>query len=203
VTVRIQQGDSTDRLRRALGVRGPLRHELDTTVSPVVNLGDIGELPYALDPSYGAGSHAVTGGAAERSTVGIINDGPEGSAFLLETLHFSAAAIGLVEVSRSGVITGTAAPSSSVQLADTTSQARPGATGRDLPVRMVGWIIDVVTVGSLCEIIEVQALITYRLDVKHLLRKGEICYVKHLTDATRLRVSCSGRFFQQLGDTGA
>jgi hypothetical protein len=203
LTVRIQQGDSTDRLRRALGVRGPLGPELETTVSPVVNLGDIGVIPYALDPSHGAGSHTVTAGAAERSTIGITNEGPEGSAFLLEKLHFSASALGFVEISRSGIITPTAAPSASTTLADTTSQARPGATGRDLPVRMHAWIVDVVTVGSLCEIIEIQALITFSIDVKHLLRKGEMCYVKHLTDATRLRVSCSGRFFSSLGDTGA
>lgn len=202
-TVTIQQGDSTERLRRSLGIRGPLQPALSTEVSPVVNLGDIGEVPYALDPSHGAGYQRVTAQAANQATIAIVNEGPEGSAFLVEQLALSTGTTGEFEISRSGVLQTAVAALDSNQMADTTSQARPGLTGRDLPVRLVSWDVNIVTVGSICELVALTANATLILPVKHLLRTGEVCYVKSSSNAVLLRVGVAGRFWSNIGDLGA
>lgn len=203
MSTRIQQGDTTDRLRRLLGIRGPYSADLEQQLFPTVNLGDLGETPYALDPAHGAGNQTVTGQAANQSTIGIVNEGPEGSVFLLEQLVISAGGTSLIEVSRSGILQTAVPPLDSNQMADTTSQARPGATGRDLPVRLVAWDLNIVTVGSICEVFPMVNAQTIILPVKHLLRRGEVCYVKTLTNAILLRIGPSGRFWSNLGDTGA
>lgn len=204
-TILIQQGDSTERLRRALGVRGILQPNLETNVVPVVNLGDLGDAPYALDPAGGAGYQTGTSLAANQATVGIVNEGPEGSAFLAEQIVVSSstAAPGAIEVSRSGVIQTAVAPTDNNVLADTTSQCRPGTTGRDLPVRLAFWDSNIVTVGSICEVFRIAQNTPFLLPIKHLLRRGEVLYVKTLSNQINLAVGVSGRFWAAIGDLGA
>jgi hypothetical protein len=203
MSTRIQQGDTTDRLRRSLGIRGPYSADLEPQLFPTVNLADLGEAPYALDPAHGAGYQSFTSQAANQATVGIVNEGPEGSVFLVEQLVVSVSVATLIEVSRSGILQTAVAALDSNQMADTTSQARPGATGRDLPVRIVAWDANIVTVGSICEVARLAVNSPLVLPVKHLLRRGEVCYCKSLSNQIGLTVGVSGRFWSSLGDTGA
>lgn len=204
----IQWGEVADRLRRSLGLRGPLPSSLDLTASPVVIIGDATEPPYALDPQYGAGFQDATGAAGVQATIAVINDGPEGSVFIVDQLTIAAGATGQrVEISRSGILGTDVAIADTNQMADTTSQARPGATGRDLPVRLLTYTAGTLTtVGSICEVVAAPSLTTLGslvLPVKHYLRRGEVLYAKHLNTAQRLILGVAGRFFTNVGDTGA
>lgn len=206
--LRIQFGEVADRLRRSLGLRGPIPTELDTHVSPVVVLSQPDEPPYALDPQWGAGNQDCTGAAGVQATIAVINDGPEGSCFIVDQLTIAAGATGQrVEISRSGILGTDVAIADTNQMADTTSQARPGATGRDLPVRILSYTAGTLTtVGSICEIVAAPSLTTLGsmvLPVKHMLRRGEVLYAKHMNTAQRLILGVSGRYFANVGDTGA
>jgi hypothetical protein len=199
----IQLGELANRVRRALDTRGRLPLALDETIVPVVLIADADEVPYALDPQHAAGFQRGTGAVGVQVTIGISNQGPEGSVFILEQLTISMAAAGLVEVSRSGTLTADI-PADSNLMADLTSQARPGAVGRDIPVRLdLHTATTIATVGSICEIVTAPSTSTLVLPVKHYLRKNEVCFVKCMGTAQTLIIGASGRFFQKISDTGA
>jgi hypothetical protein len=66
---------------------------------------------------------------------------------------------------------------------------------------MLRWILDITTVGSIAHIIRVGAE-PIVLPCSILLRRGEVCYVKTLTDAVRINVSASGRYWSNVSDLG-
>lgn len=202
--LQIQLGEIANRLRRALGVTGRIPTALDETVVPVAIVADSWDVPFALDPVYAAAGQDVTGLAAIRGQAAIVNIGPVGSVFIVEQLVMShGSAGGRVEISRSGVLVGNA-PTSTKRFADVTSPA-PGAAGREVPVQFLAWNTpDLVTVGSICEVIVLPNLTTSLvLPVKHMLRAGEVLYLKTMENAARLIAGASGRFFSKLTDTGA
>jgi hypothetical protein len=198
----IQSGEYGSRLRRLLGIRGPLPLTFDEQVSPVALLGDGTGLPFALDPlSWGVGTE-TTGGAAELSTIGIHNSGPELSACLIEQLVLEVGTADTrVEVSRSGILQTAVAAAATKFAADLSSKCQGLATALDTPVEMLRWILDITTVGSIAHIIRVGAE-PIVLPCSILLRRGEVCYVKTLTDAVRINVSASGRYWSNVSDLG-
>jgi hypothetical protein len=200
----IQLGELANRVRRALDTRGRLPLALDETVVPVVLIADADEVPYALDPIHAAGFQRGTGAAAAQCTIGISNQGPEGSVFILEQLAIACGTANAeIEISRSGTLTADV-PASSRVMADLTSQARPGAVGRDVPVRLdLHTATTITTVGSICEMIRTGPDRSLILPVKHYLRRGEVCFVKCSAVNQLLSVGASGRYFLKISDTGA
>jgi len=201
VPITIQLGDIANRLRRAFDVRGRIPTALDETIVPVAIVRDAGQVPYALDPLSWATNMDVTGTASNLGTIAITNEGPAGSVAVVELLHLAAGTAGhRIEVSRSGVKQTAIAPGATKYAADTSTKCQGLLTSVDTPILLSSWDVDITTVGSICEIF--RCLTThqpYRVQV--VLRRGETCYVKNLTDAGLCSMTARGRFYSTLGDT--
>lgn len=195
----IQQGELADRLRRLTDARGRIPLMLDETVVPVVLLGHAGELPYAEDPAEAAGQIEQAAVVGVQSTIAICNQGPKGSAFLLEELWLSnSVAGGRVEVSKSGVLQTDGTVSASKNLADMSTTCLGLTTALNVPVLLRAWsVAPAATGGAIAQILRVLTTDS-PYNVKALLRSGEVVYVKNLSTNQELRVSCRGRFYTQL-----
>lgn len=181
---------------------------LDETVVPVVLVGDATGLPFSLDPIPFAVHATVTGQAANRASIAFSNQGPEGSLAVIEQLVISTStgAVGQnFEVSRSGILQSAVAAVGSRLAADTGSDCR-GGTGlvaRNVPVQASWWDLVITSGGTLCELGRMPAFHSLVLPVKHVLRRGEVLYVKPDDVATDIMVGASGLWYNKLSDTGA
>lgn len=204
----IQLGELANRIRRAFDVRGRMPLALDETVVPVLIVGDATDFPFSLDPLGFAGHGFVVGQAANRACVAVSNQGPEGSIAVIEQLVVSTstgAASQDIEISRSGILQTAVAALETRRCADVTSDCR-GGTGlvaREVPVLISEWDLDITTGGTICERLRTAAFTSVVLAVRHVLRRGEVMYVKPDDDATDIMVGISGRFYNRLSDTGA
>jgi len=196
VPLSIQLGEIANRLRRSLDVRGRMPLALDETVVPVVVVRDANDLPFALDPSEVAGFASVTPTAGQQATIGLSNQGPVGSVFVLEEVWLSnSVALARVEVSRSGVLQTDGVISSTKQLADMSTSCLGLVTALNAPVRLTIWTTPpAATGGAIAQEIRVlQHSLPYL--VRGMLRRGEVLYFKNQAVTERLDIAVRGRFY--------
>lgn len=189
-------GDIANRLRRSLDIRGRIPTQLDETIVPVVLVRDANELPFVLDPAEAGGMAELTPTAGQQATIAISNQGPKGSAFLLEELWLANSVAGArVEVSRSGVLQTDGVIGGTSELADMSTSCLGLATALRVPVRLTRWTTaPAATGGAIAQIFRV--LTTHQsYKITALLRQGEVIYVKNMAVTQDLYIAVRGKFF--------
>lgn len=193
--ITIQVGDIANRLRRAFDIRGRIPTSLDETIVPVAIVRNADELPFALDPAGVGGFFNLTPTAGQQATLGISNQGPKGSVFILDELYLASQTAGnRLEVSRSGVLQ-TDGVFTDKSCADMSTSCLGLITALSVPVTLRGWTTAPAgTGGAIAQ--ELRVLTTHApFSIRAMLRRGEVIYVKCQTVTQDLYVAVKGRFY--------
>lgn len=193
----IQFGELAGRLRRAVELVGRIPLALDETVVPTVILRDAGELPFALDPNEIGGFKNLSPTAGQQATLGITNNGPKGSVFVLDLLWLASQTAGnRIEVSRSGVLQSDGV-SSDTLAADLSTTCKGLTTALQAQVLLRAWTTAPAATGGAISH-EFRVLTTHQpFEVRMALRSGEVAYVKCQTVSQDIYVAFRGRFYSR------